>query len=432
MIKKISAFALAFCIAVGHLSVLAVASENTNLTFDEYIIRHLENFEAEIDITDYVRHNNWDMKTSMNEFIGVLEKNPEIFFVSTQIEASFASDRSLCKLKGIDYTIKKTDYKNKKKLFDAASSKALKAVTPSMSDFEKALALHDYLILNVKYDIKKPTDDSRTAYDALVDGIAVCQGYSLAYIHLLKLCGIESIMLNSRAMNHAWNYVKIGNYWYHVDVTSDDPVMLGKTDMHGHASHNHFMLSDTALKKSEMKHRNWDTNGLPAAKNTAYDKLFLREIESGMVKLGSYWYFIMLDKASPSYDENFKKPDFDKNIPYYSTFADIYRYSFSKNTLDKIHQINSTWFIWGTEDSRTKSWWNGNYSSIAVYNERLYFNDSKSIYAFDSKGGKVIKILTPKNANGYIYGMTINDGQINYVIKQKPDATGSISKAKIK
>jgi transglutaminase/protease-like cytokinesis protein 3 len=92
-----------------------------------------------------------------------------------------------------------------------------------MSKTEQAKAAHDYLIQNVKFDYSM-SENSFTAYGALVERKAVCQGYSFAYyeilIHLDIPCNIW-IGTTSQGL-HAWNFIKIDDRGYFVDVTWDD------------------------------------------------------------------------------------------------------------------------------------------------------------------------------------------------------------------
>ena len=62
--------------------------------------------------------------------------------------------------------------------------------------------------------------DAYSAYGCLVKGKAVCEGYSLAFNAIMLELGIPTKRMSGGG--HAWNMVKIGNRWYHVDVTWND------------------------------------------------------------------------------------------------------------------------------------------------------------------------------------------------------------------
>ena len=102
-----------------------------------------------------------------------------------------------------------------------------------MDDYEKTEAVYKYLIDNVEYDYDNLADDEyklkRTAYAALIDGKAVCQGYSAALYRLLLAAGVDSRIVYGTGINssgesedHTWNIVRVGDSYYNTDVTRDD------------------------------------------------------------------------------------------------------------------------------------------------------------------------------------------------------------------
>lgn len=64
-------------------------------------------------------------------------------------------------------------------------------IKSGMSDYEKELALHDYIVDNCGYDAAM-SDASYTAYGVLVSGKGSCQGYAEATCLLFTLAGLES------------------------------------------------------------------------------------------------------------------------------------------------------------------------------------------------------------------------------------------------
>ena len=111
--------------------------------------------------------------------------------------------------------------------FDAKVATILSGITGTMSEYEKALYLHDTLAGIVTYQSATHAHD---AYGALVEGTAVCEGYAEALQCLLQQAGIQSFIAigdsavpSSGAMvGHAWNYVRIDGAYYHTDLTWDD------------------------------------------------------------------------------------------------------------------------------------------------------------------------------------------------------------------
>lgn len=99
------------------------------------------------------------------------------------------------------------------------------------SDYEKVRAIHDYLYENVDYDLIHKDHDNyhknSTAFGALIYKKASCQGYSVAMNRLLLEVGIDNRIIKGEVSKdgiteyHAWNLVKIGEFYYNVDVTLD-------------------------------------------------------------------------------------------------------------------------------------------------------------------------------------------------------------------
>ena len=123
-------------------------------------------------------------------------------------------------------------------------------VQPAWSPVEKALFLHEYLA--VHYDYDRTYDDyateseqylCHTAYGMLKRGKAVCEAYAWLYNLLLQREGIDSYMVLSDSLGHAWNLVYIDGAWAHVDITWDDC----------YQEHSGIVLHDSFLKSSEEK-----------------------------------------------------------------------------------------------------------------------------------------------------------------------------------
>lgn len=86
------------------------------------------------------------------------------------------------------------------------------------------LQLHDLLCDRVTYATTTDNPMVYTAYGALVNGSAVCEGYSRAMQLLLERFGILSVLVSGSSLGegHMWNAVKLADSWYHLDVTWND------------------------------------------------------------------------------------------------------------------------------------------------------------------------------------------------------------------
>lgn len=103
------------------------------------------------------------------------------------------------------------------------------ALCYGMSEYEIAQVYYIWLCENCRYDTGAVTEASlsHTAYNALVNGVAVCDGYTGAYNLLLKLEGIPCYALFNTS--HIWTVAYLDGIEYHIDTTWGD--QLGRIDM---------------------------------------------------------------------------------------------------------------------------------------------------------------------------------------------------------
>lgn len=130
----------------------------------------------------------------------------------------------------LDYTIEGLETPEQTKyVFDTVHSLVKDQVFINASDYDKALWAYNYVVNHVTYYFID--DDNYTefsAYGALHDGLAVCQGYALLYYTLATELGLTCRIVSGEAdngrekANHAWNVLKLEGKWYYVDTTWGD------------------------------------------------------------------------------------------------------------------------------------------------------------------------------------------------------------------
>jgi hypothetical protein len=145
-------------------------------------------------------------------------------------------------------------------------------IHPFMNDYDIEAAIHDYFCNTYRFDsatakMKKITDDTPfTAYGAMVNGLAVCQGLTEAASILLSMAGVENMYAESET--HMWLLVKLGGGWYHMDITWD----LCDTEQIGWAQHNYLNLTDAQMTRYS-EHKILKSLKLPKADATHYHHL---------------------------------------------------------------------------------------------------------------------------------------------------------------
>ena len=150
-------------------------------------------------------------------------------------------------------------------------------ITEEMSDYDKELAIHDWMIAWAEYDQAalsslpgaQPTPDSDNPYGFFTGRAAICTGYTSTFQLLMDLLDIECVTVEGTAYNgtedHAWNMVRLDGDWYCVDVTWDDPV--SSTPVSPAAAHMYFNVTSDFMR--QFGHQ-WDEEGVPAAEAGAW------------------------------------------------------------------------------------------------------------------------------------------------------------------
>lgn len=126
------------------------------------------------------------------------------------------------------YVIDASDLAQAKTNWNNAVKEILKDITSSVSEYDREKLIHDRLAAKVVYDLTAP--HAYTAYGALVEGRAVCEGYARAFQYLCYQAGLQCLLVSGTSVNastgkpegHAWNVVQIDGKYYHLDLTWDD------------------------------------------------------------------------------------------------------------------------------------------------------------------------------------------------------------------
>lgn len=150
------------------------------------------------------------------------------------------------------------DYETRVKAQDELEKKVNEIVSNAPSNatqFELEQYVHNYIVDNCEYDHESaasdnPGDNTGNVYGALIEGKAVCEGYSRAFQLLCKELGLECVNIygTSKDENHMWNCIQIEGEWYHVDVTWDDP----ETEQEDVVRYLFFNLNDENIGKDHQ------------------------------------------------------------------------------------------------------------------------------------------------------------------------------------
>lgn len=158
-------------------------------------------------------------------------------------------------------------------ILDAAKDVIEKEISDNMSDYEKELAIHDWMTGWSSFDMNvfshapaaRAEADNRNPYGFFINKSAMCHGYSSTFQLFMDMLDIECITVfgtpGSNGVEHSWNMVRLDGDWYCVDTAWDDPIG-------GTPGHTYFNVTSEHLRAGSI-HR-WDESSVPEATATAY------------------------------------------------------------------------------------------------------------------------------------------------------------------
>ena len=164
-----------------------------------------------------------DFKIAMNAF---LNDHPEVFWVDSASGYKYYDYGDKLNVE-LNFSESGEQLKADREALGDAVELAAAGAPDNASDYEVELYLNDYLGEVCEYSSEGEMKHS--SYGALVQGQAVCDGYSHAFQLLCRRLGIECTTVDGTSDfnsdhedGHMWNCVLLNGNWYHVDVTWND------------------------------------------------------------------------------------------------------------------------------------------------------------------------------------------------------------------
>lgn len=340
--------------------------------FKEYIIKETLAFNETIYIGDYNIPMIEEVYTAIAYY--VCKDIPDVFHVGS---VGYTVQKNKLINMNVQYLYTKEEYNKMFLECEAVADEILADIKEAthLTEVEKALLIHDRLALRCVYDNMLTHSNKFDIYGALVDGYAVCEGYTKAYIYLLGKVGIKSEICASDKLKHSWNIVYIDGVPYHVDVTWDDIISLA-----GEVYHDNFLVSTQALYEGrsdifENGHIADDYNTTPT--DTTYDDYFWRH---------SYSAFQLLDGELYYVD---------------SVRCTINKYASEGN--EELYKLRTRW----------NKYWNL-YCRISTDGETLFYNTNTAVFEFDKDTLISTQIFEPEEVKSglEVYGFEYNNGYL--------------------
>jgi stress response protein SCP2 len=224
----------------------------------EAMLEGINNFSENI----HINKDGHIQTSSLSDLVQAITlDNPALFYLASNYGYSTLGDELWYQPK---YQFSQNTMQSmESRLLNVVDNILRNVIKNAMTDYEKELALHDYLVKNVAYDydslsLQNPPQEIYSAYGAFINNKAVCSGYANAMKMLLDKCSIDCLIVTGDSkipyrdlsVGHAWNIVKINNKFYHLDVTWDAPIGKNPDELF----HHYFNITDTDIS---IDHK-WD------------------------------------------------------------------------------------------------------------------------------------------------------------------------------
>ncbi|MGN1269707.1 MAG: transglutaminase domain-containing protein [Clostridia bacterium] len=132
--------------------------------------------------------------------------------------------------------------------------------TTQDSDVEKARKVQNWLISTIDYENSNDAKNKHDIYGALHDRKAVCEGYARSFKYIMEKIGVPCILVSGNGTNsegktesHAWNYIQIDYKWYAIDVTWNDPVIIGTGTLTDEIKYKYFLNGSEEFFKNHKE-----------------------------------------------------------------------------------------------------------------------------------------------------------------------------------
>ncbi len=405
--RKIASAVLSAAIAAG-IMMSAPAASAAQVTPSGYITIHQEFVAANSEAIEALAQGMRNRQTEINInryhipasdarllFEAATNIYPELFYVEQGFSYYTTTYNGVKCIYSIvlDYTYTAAEVSTMMEEFDEKSDYYLSKIEPGMSDFEKALILHDELILNSSYLLEGST------YSLMVDGTGKCEDYSKAYAFLLAQAGVKCELVlspkedenDTDGMSHQWVKVCIDGTYYHVDPTWDDPTVedayyyqynSGETRPNTHSGlvyHTFFLVSDSLIGSTALgtPHTGY-TSFYPSP--TTYDNAMFRNVKSKFCYVdGSLYAF--------KYNDN----DYSSSLV---------RYNYANDAAETVKSFNYYWSAPGG------GFWTGCFSGLEYLDGKFYFNSPVTVNTYDM-ASDTVSVFAENLSDKQIYGINI-------------------------
>lgn len=229
-----------------------------------YTIDFGKEFNSLLNTSDGAEKLNNYFQSAVN---AVLLDNPEIFYLDIT-KMYLLTKSTTYAFTGTTYEVSIGPSENQSYLVEGFSESDIRVAESTLSNIKSGIVrnidnedvvkkvkkVHDYLVDNLDYDSTFSQENIYNMYGALVNNLTVCEGYAKAFKSLMDELNVPCVVVCGYAQNskgetenHAWNYVLIDDNWYAIDVTWDDPIIIGGGVLSTESRYKYFLKGSDSL-----------------------------------------------------------------------------------------------------------------------------------------------------------------------------------------
>ena len=206
--------------ALANIKIDEIGAATT--IYQQYL---LDNAAGEIRLDTNVAGRNPEAETYMGKVLDL----------STRL-VPFSLDASMTYYANVNpttffVTFRNRDYNDLNPQVQAKANEIAAHAAIYTTDYEKLRYINNYLVDNCEYvpeAVSNPDKYAKafTTYGCLIEGKAVCEGYTNSVQLLCELLGIPCLKVTGAAYggDHIWNAVYLDDKWWMLDVTFNDPM----------------------------------------------------------------------------------------------------------------------------------------------------------------------------------------------------------------
>ena len=276
---------------------------------------------------------------------------------------------------------------NAEKVYLKARSILREIIDDRMSDYEKVLAIYDWVTYNCIYDYAiiaySGTIKNSSAYAAIYknrafypegvffDGIAVCNGIASAFSIMCNIEGIRCYKIIGEVSSgpHAWVKVYVDSNWYVCDPTWSNARRSIGNQYYEYITYDFFMMGQEESESYQDRYEYKKGEGIKYhAGNSEY----------------SYWssmFFTYEDKVYDYYFDNYND---------FVIFMDYYTQRGENAVVQGNNEIMVSFMLKSGASSLLADNWYENYVSEHNPEAEIYFNINFSNRVSSPNGGKIL------------------------------------------